>query len=167
MSLTITVDVDSGGVMAGLEAMPVVLAAEVEKALVISTHLVEAEVKALTPRRTGRLFASWHSDVGWDKGTVSNRVGYAGYVERGTGPHIIEAHGRALVIPINRFGGFGGATLSGRLRAGQQFILRKRVLNPGFAGRHMAEIGTATAKPAVIQIFRDAIRDAARLAFGK
>jgi hypothetical protein len=161
LPITISVDIDSLGVMGSLEVMPGLIEVETEKALVISTALVEAEVKALTPRRTGRLFSAWESRVAGYTGRVSNNVSYAGYIEAGTGPHDIVAHGRALVIPV------GARTLSGRAKAGAPVMFRKRVRHPGFAGRHMARLGLDAALPAVKQVFRDAVKDAIRLALGK
>lgn len=168
MPVRFEVDFDSVRTMAVLDAMPASVDAEGEKAMVVSSHLVEAEVKALTPRRTGRLFSAWRVQtrgLGFEAtGVISNNVGYAGYVESGTDAHEIVARGRALVIPITRDGRFGGGTLSGRPRAGQQFALFKRVRHPGSQGRHMAELGLAAAKPLVFAEFRRSIKRAIELA---
>jgi hypothetical protein len=171
MTVTISVDIDAAAVMAGLEVMPAALGVEVEKGMVEATLLVEGEVKALTPRRTGRLFSGWESRVegvgGEVTGIVANRVSYAGYIEEGTKPHEIVAHGRALMIPMTKEGGFGGARLSGLPRVGQQVAFFKRVHHPGFGGRHMARIAVDTALPAVKEIFARAAQRAIGIAFHK
>jgi hypothetical protein len=169
--------------MAGFEALPVMLDGEVEAAMVKSIHLVQAEVVGLTPRRTGHLASSWQANVkgfGGDVvGILATRVKYAPWVEENTDAHDIVAHGNALMIPVNGAAGvagsgvggqygfspFGGATLSGRLRAGQQFILRKKVRHPGTLGKHMARFGVGLAKPAVIAEFRAAVNRARDAAF--
>jgi hypothetical protein len=148
--ITISIDVDSAAVMGSLEVLPALVDGELAKAMVLSTFLVEGEVKSLTPRKTGRLFSAWQSSVHGYTGRVSNNVSYAGYVERGTAPHDIVARGDALRFTI------GGVT-----------YFRKKVRHPGFAGRHMAQLAGTNSKPAVIEIFRNAIRDAARAAQGK
>src|SRR5690242_14991353 len=106
------------------------MAAENQKAMVLATHVAEAEIKALTPRKTGRLQASWVPEtlgVGFATiGIVGDVVGYAAAVEEGSPPHEIVAHGGALMIPIASEGGFGGGKLSGAARSGQQVAFFKK-----------------------------------------
>lgn len=150
----IQVDIDHFAVARFLEIVPETVNAEAAKAMEISTFIVEAEVKALTPRKTGRLFSSWGSNVRLAPGLtgiVSTNVSYAPYVEEGTGPHDIWAKpGSALFWP-------------GALHP------VKRVYNPGFVGRHMARLAAAIARPAIFGEFRRAIKHAvdAALALGK
>jgi hypothetical protein len=151
MPIVINVDIDTAPLLASLEIMPAVLEAEIERALVTSTFIVEADVKALTPRKTGRLFSGWESSMrGTNVGVVANRVSYAGYVERGTAPHEIVAKGNAL-----RF------TVAG------QTIFRKRVQHPGFAGRFMAKLGAEAAKPKILEEFKRAIKRAIEISLGR
>jgi hypothetical protein len=149
--ITINVDIDTGYAVSVLEALGPAVDIEAEKAMVVSTFMVEAEVKALTPRKTGRLFSAWESSIrGATVGIVANRVSYAGYIEEGTGPHEIVAKGNAL-----------------RFNVGGKTIFRKRVQHPGFVGRHMARLGAAAAKPRIVEEFRNAIKRAIQIALRK
>jgi hypothetical protein len=129
-----------------------------------AAFVAEGEIKALTPRKTGRLFAAWTSrveGVGMDTvGIVSDDVVYAPFVEEGTAPHDITATGRALTIPLAKGGGFGGGRLSGAPRAGQDVGFFARVHHPGTKGAHMAEQGLERAQPGIIRAFELAIQRA-------
>jgi hypothetical protein len=158
--------------VAGLEVLPARMAAENEIAMRESTLHVEGEIKSLTPRKTGRLFSAWGSQVtgfGFDTvGLVGNTVSYGPFVEENTSAHDIVANGNALMIPINPLAGsagysgsiFGGAKLAGGLRAHQQFILRKRVRHPGTTGKHMMREGARNAAPGVRSLFTQAMKRA-------
>lgn len=156
--------------VAGFQIMPEVMAAENEKAMVIAEHIAEAEIKSLTPRRTGRLFSAWQTatrGAGFTAvGIVADSVSYAPYVEAGVGPHDIVARGNALMIPVGE-SGFGGGTLSGGARSGQQVAFYKKVRHPGFAGRHMAAKGLEIARPAIVAEFKAAAERAAKLVFSR
>jgi hypothetical protein len=151
--MPVSLEVNLDGLTAtitSLEVLPIAVDVEMEKALRVSTFIVEAEVKALTPRKTGRLFSGWETSMrGPTVGVVGNRVSYARYVEEGTGPHDIWAKpGSALFWP------------------GAQHPV-KRVRHPGFVGRFMARIGLSVATPAIIEEFKRSIRDAIQIALGK
>lgn len=152
--MPVSIEVQLEGLTAtisSLEVLPVSVDAEATRALIQSTFLVEAEVKALTPRKTGRLFAGWETSMrGATVGIVANRVRYARYIEEGTGPHEIVAKGNALKFTV------GGKT-----------IFRKRVQHPGFTGRHMASLGLKAAVPKIKDVFRDAIKQAIQIALRK
>jgi hypothetical protein len=152
--MPVTLEVNIEGLTAtisSLEVLPYAVDAEAERALITSTFLVESEVKALTPRKTGRLFAGWESSMrGVTVGVVANRVSYARYIEEGTGPHEIVAKGNALKFNV------GGVT-----------YFRKRVQHPGFTGRHMARRGLSIATPKIVAIFKDAINQAIQIALRK
>lgn len=138
------------------------MAEEAGRAMSESALLAEAEIKALTKRRTGRLFSGWGERVtgtGFASvGVISNKVSYAEDVEEGTGPHDIVAHGQALMIPVAKGGGFGGGKLSGGARSGQQVAFFKRVRHPGSQGQHMAAQGLANARPGILRIFELAMQ---------
>lgn len=154
----------------GFGVLPEVMAAENQKAMVIATHIAEAEIKALTPRKTGRLQSAWTPatlGVGFATvGVVGDVVSYAPFVEDDTAPHDITAHGTALMIPVGS-SGFGGGTLSGRARAGQQVAFFKRVRHPGSKGKHMASRGLEAARPEIIAAFSAAADRAIKLALGQ
>jgi hypothetical protein len=155
----------------GFMVLPATMALENEKAMVVSTHLAEAEIKALTPRKTGRLFAAWVPDtIGSGLsvvGVVGDQVDYAPYVEEDTQPHDIYAHGGALMVPVAGGGGFGGGRLSGSARAGQQVAFFGRVHHPGTKGKHMAKRGLEAAKPAIVATFLAATDRAIKASFSK
>lgn len=146
---------------AQLSAAPEMLAAENRVAMGESIAVAEAEIKSRTPRKTGRLFSAWtpHVDIvgGEVVGVLADDVEYAPFVEVGTGPHEIEARGRALMIPVASGGGFGGGRLSGAPRSGQQVSFFKRVHHPGSKGVHMAEEGLEAARAGITQAFLNAI----------
>jgi hypothetical protein len=150
----VSIEVSLDGLTAtisSLEVLPVAVDAEAERALRTSLLLVEAEVKSLTPRKTGRLFSGWETSMrGTTVGIVANRVSYARYIEEGTGPHEIVAKGNAL-----------------RFTVGGQTIFRKRVQHPGFSGRHMARLGLSIATPKIVAVFREAIKQAIQIALRK
>ena len=154
----------------GLGLLPEFMAVENQKAMVLATHVAEAEIKALTPRRTGRLQSAWTPTtlgVGFATvGIVGDVVSYAPFVEEGTGAHDITAHGNALMIPVGS-SGFGGGALSGRARAGQQVAFFKKVHHPGTRGRHMASRGLEAARPAIVALFSAAAQRAVQTALGK
>jgi hypothetical protein len=136
--------------ISGLDRAPAALDAEVALATRDATLLVEAEIKAETPRVTGRLFSSITSSVrvlgGFVEGLVRTNVSYARYVEYGRGP--VEAvNAKAL-----------------RFRAGGGFIFRRRV-GPA-AGRFMFRKGAERALPAVRLLFRRAVQNTLRIAKG-
>jgi hypothetical protein len=147
--------------MIGLEAMPAIEAAENERAMQQATLLVEAEIKDLTPRKTGRLFSGWSGHVagtGFESvGIVDNNVSYGPFVEEDVRPHDIVANGNALMIPMTG-AGFGGGKLSGGARAGQQVAFFKRVRHPGSRGKHMARQGLENATPGILQLFQMAMQ---------
>lgn len=153
MTVSISIDMDSAAVANAMAVAPVALDGEVEKAMVLSTFVAEAEVKALTPRKTGRLFAAWSARVrgtGFETvGVVANRVSYAPFIEEGTGPHDIFAK--------------PGSALMWRGAAHPVTHVR----HPGFAGRHMAKLGAAIARPKIIELFRRAAEQAVQIALGK
>ena len=135
-----------------------------EDAMGQATALAEAEIKALTPRKTGRLFSGWGTETrgaGFEMvGIVGNEVSYARFVEESTNAHDIVAHGNALMIPVAAGGGFGGGRLSGKARAGQQVAFFKRVRHPGTQGKHMAAQGLENAKQGILRIFELAMERA-------
>jgi hypothetical protein len=146
------------GLLARLNVAPEKMALETDRAMHEAAWVVEAEVKALTPRKTGRLFSDWGASVhgnGFETvGVIANHVSYAPFVEFGTRPHEIVAHGNALVIPI------GGRALTGRALKGQPVIFRKRVMHPGTTGAHMAARGLMAARGTILEIFRRAAQRA-------
>lgn len=155
---------------AGMTVMPELMAAENEKAMVTATHIAEAEIKARTPRKTGRLFSAWTpqtTGTGFTTvGVVGDAVSYAPYVEEDTQPHDITAHGKALMIPVGG-AGFGGGRLSGSARAGQQVAFFRTVRHPGTKGKHMAKEGLAAARPAIVEAFNLAAQRAVKLALSR
>jgi hypothetical protein len=159
VAVVIDANVDGlDGLMARLRVAPEKMALETDRAMHEAVLVVEGEVKALTPRKTGRLFSDWGTQTrgfGFEVvGLVANHVSYAPFVEFGTRPHEIVAHGDALVIPT------GGRALTGRALKGQPFIFRKKVRHPGTTGQHMAAKGLAVARGTVLDIFRRAAQRA-------
>jgi hypothetical protein len=159
--VTLTASVNIEGLdrlLERLKVAPEKMALETDRAMHEAALVVEAEVKPVTPRKTGRLYADWGTSVhghGFEVvGVIANHVSYAPFVERGTRPHVIEAHGDALVIPT------GGRSLTGRALKGQPFIFRKKVRHPGTTGAHMATRGLAAAKGTILEIFRRAAQRA-------
>jgi hypothetical protein len=151
--VSVSVRVELNGltaVISTLEVWPSAIDIESEKALLESVFVVEGEVKALTPRKSGRLFGAWESSLRSPTvGIVANNVNYARFVEEGTDPHDIWAKpGSALFWP------------------GAKHPV-KHVFHPGFTGRRMAALGLRAAIPAVVEIFNQAINDAKRIALGK
>lgn len=146
--------------VAGLSAAPELLRVETGKAMGEALAIAESEIKARTPRKTGRLFSAWQprmAEVGgqW-VGHLGDNVSYAAVVEGGSRPHDIVAHGNALMIPVSG-SGFGGGRLSGGARAGQQVAFFRRVRHPGTKGAHMASEGLQAAKPGISTVFTNAI----------
>ena len=148
--------------LAGLDALPAQMAAENERAMNEAALLAEAEIKNLTPRKTGRLFSGWGAHVtgsGFEEvGIIDNNVSYGPFVEDDTGPHDIVAHGNALMIPVAKSGGFGGGRLSGAARSGQQVAFYAQVRHPGTRGKHMAAEGLKNAEPGILRIFQLAMQ---------
>ena len=90
-----------------------------------------AEAKELVPRRTGNLGRTIRvGTVTSDSATVvaggTSKVGYAIYVEFGTGPHVIVPRNASVLA-------WGGSrTLGGRLRKGSRATnFARRVHHPG------------------------------------
>ena len=161
MAVTIEVNVVGlPGIVAELQAAPELLAAENRIAMQRAVLIAEAEIKARTPRKTGRLFSAWKPEVvsmgGQIVGHLGDPVSYAGFVEEGTRAHDIVAHGNALMIPVAKGGGFGGGRLPGAPRMGQQVAFFKRVHVRGSTGRHMAAEGLSAAKAAITREFLNA-----------
>jgi hypothetical protein len=146
------------GLLERLNVAPEKMALETDRAMHEAVLVVEGEVKGLTPRKTGRLFSDWGSHttgLGFQVvGLVSNHVSYAPFVEFGTRPHEIVAHGDALVIPM------GGRTLAGNATKGSPVMFRKKVRHPGTTGAHMATRGLTAARGTVLDIFRRAAQRA-------
>lgn len=169
--VTVTVRVQGlNQLVGGFDVLPAYMAAENQKAMESATRVAEAEIKALTPRRTGRLQSAWAPDTigtGFATiGIVGDPVGYAPYVEEDTAAHDITAHGNALMIPVGG-SGFGGGTLSGRARAGQQVAFFKSVRHPGSRGKHMARRGLDAATPAIVALFSQAADRAIKASLGR
>lgn len=124
----------------------------------LATLAAEAEIKQVTPVKTGRLRSSIHSVVEETGegavGHISTAVNYAPAVELGAAAHDIAAtRAMALMIPIASTGGFGGGRLSGSPRSGQQVAFFRRVHHPGSKGRHFMRDGLESARPAIRSIF--------------
>lgn len=129
--------------LAGLKVAPQVLEVAEREAMTKSVLAVEAQVKANTPRVTGRLFSSIHGDVRSApilSGRISTAVRYAGWVEGGRGP-IAAKH-------MTR----GGKPGFLRFRAGGRVFYR-RFVGPAI-GRHMFRIGLQEAAPQIHAAFR-------------
>ena len=145
MTAELTYDIDGADrVLVGLEVAPAVLEAAKVEAMGKSVFLLEAAVKARTPRVTGRLFSSINGAVQIGpalQGRVSTSVRYAPWVEGGRGPVTVRT-AKAL-----------------RFRIDGRTIFR-RVVGPA-VGRYMFREGLAASKPAIFQIFRDAMRKVA------
>ena len=159
--MTVRIEVNVAGLdrlEEGLKVAPEVLEAESLQAMRRSVLLVEADVKALTPRRTGRLFASIGSSVrpgfGNLRGTVGTAVKYAPWVENGRGP-IVAKHVTASGKPgFLKFRGRGG-----------RVYFRHRV-GPA-VGKQMFRRGLSTAMPGIRLFFAEAARKAADSIKGK
>ena len=126
------------GLLAGLDGFMPQLALANQKAMSLSTHLVEYDAKARVRRKTGRLFASITSDVSGAgvelTGSVGTNISYGADVEEGTHAHDISpVAASALMIPVASMGGFGGGRLSGAARSGQQVAFFSHVRHPGSA----------------------------------
>ena len=145
MTVELTYDIDGADrVLAALEVAPAVLEAAKTEAMTKSVFVLEAAVKARTPRVTGRLFSSIHGAVQIGpalQGRVATSVHYAPWVEGGRGP-VFAKPGKRL-----------------RFRIGGQTLFR-RAVGPAL-GRYMFREGLAASKPAIFQIFRDAMRKVA------
>lgn len=126
-----------------LGASPAVVYAANLDAMRKSVFLVEAEAKALVPRRTGRLFSSIQGDVAAGdeiQGTVGTNVEYAPFVEFGTGPHdIAPVHALALHFEI-----------------GGRSVFAARVHHPGTKAEPYLGPALERSKPSIIGFFRDA-----------
>jgi len=151
--------------LVGLNGASAVLLAETKVATEKGTAVLEAEIKADTPRRSGHLFSSIQGRVrelgGISEGRVGTSLSYGPFVEFNTVAHAIEAkNGKALMLPIGGAGGsiFGGATLTGRPRSGQQVAFFRRVQHPGTTGKHMFGAGLHRARPVIEEFFREAVR---------
>lgn len=149
--VTIGVNLDGlDKVAEGMRVAPDVLDAAEREAMQKSVLVLEAEVKSLTPRVTGRLFSSiGHSvepGLGSIRGHVGTAVHYAPWVEDGRGPVVARA-AKAL-----------------RFRIGGRVIYR-RAVGPA-AGRHMFRAGLAGAMPTIKQFFRDAAKRVGEAAKG-
>lgn len=141
-----------------LRAAPEETRKAAREAMGLSVLEVEREVKARTPRKTGRLFSSIHSQVIGAGSTIGGRVGtsvsYAPFVELGTKPHdIVPVRAQALMLPVAPTGGFGGGRLSGKPRSGQQVAFYKKVHHPGTKAIHYMRDGARAAMPKVEAIF--------------
>jgi len=156
--------------LVGLNGAGSRLIAETNAATEKATEVLEAEVKELTPRQTGHLFASIQGSVRdfgeFSEGRVGTALDYAMDVEFDTKPHVIEPRtARALMIPIAPSAGrggagsiFGGATKTGRPRSGQQVVFFRSVKHPGTKGQHMFRDGAERARPAIRDLFRAAVQ---------
>jgi len=87
------------------------------------------EAKLLVPRRTGNLGRSIHIQSESDtQVVVVASAEYAGFVERGTRPHIIRpVRARALAFAASP----AGRRLSGRVRRGAAVVFAMLVHHPG------------------------------------
>jgi hypothetical protein len=159
--VTVSINLDVTGVeqlTKGLEAAPGVLDAANEEALSKAILILEAAVKAGTPRVTGRLFASINGRVssgpGTLRGSVGTTVNYGSFVESGRGPitahHLTQTGKRGFL----RFRGRGGA------------MIYRRSVGP-MAGRHMFAAGLAASAGAIRETFREAARRVAESIRGK
>lgn len=156
MTVELTYDIDGADrIIAGLEIAPAVLEVAKTEAMTKSVFLLEGAVKARTPRVTGRLFASINGVVGVApalQGRVSTSVRYAPWVEGGRGP-ITATHMTASGKP-----GYL------RFRSADGWVFR-RTVGPA-AGRFMFREGLAASKPAIFQIFKDAMAKVAAVIRG-
>lgn len=156
MTISLTFDIDGADrLIAGLAVAPAVLEAAKADAMTKSVFLLEAAVKGRTPRVTGRLFSSIHGEVNIGpalQGRVSTSVHYAPWVEGGRGP-----------VTAQHMSGTEVGVMTGRARPG---VLRFRIgpttlfrrsVGPAL-GRYMFREGLAATKPAILDIFRDAMR---------
>jgi len=149
----------------GFGLLPEVMAAENQRAMVLATHVAEAEIKALTPRKTGRLFSAWTPDtqgVGFATiGVVGDAVSYAPAVEEGSAAHDISALGTALKIPAR------GSMATVQATGNVDFVFFKKVHHPGTKGQHMASRGLEAARPEIVALFSRAATQAIQAALGK
>ena len=81
--------------------------------------VLEEELKAITPVRTGKLKASIISEVWGLSGEVSTNSGYGLFVDVDTKPHVIEGN------PFLRF------------EIGNKVIFARRVFHPGTKGQNL------------------------------
>ncbi len=146
MTLTLKIDIDSIGVTAALDALPLLVGAEMALAMEESVHIAQGAIATLTPVRTGKLAAAWDTSVrgfGMDlKGFVTNRTFYAKWVDLGTEAHDINPRRKKALFWI-------GATHPVR-----------GVRHPKTRGAHMAERGLNIAEPSIIEAFRRAVKRA-------
>lgn len=157
MSIQLQVDIDGvDSLLARLDVAPEVLMAASTEAMTKSVFLVEAAVRANTPRVTGRLFSSIHGDVRPAPllaGRISTSVSYAPFVEMGRGP-ISASH----LTPSGKPGFL-------RFRGASGIVFRRRV-GPAI-GRFMFRAGLIAAGPEIRRAFREAARRVAESIRGK
>lgn len=98
------------------------------------THLLEEELKAITPVRSGKLLNSIRSQVFGLTGEVSTNSGYGLFVDVDTKPHIITGN------PFLRF------------EVGNRTIYARKVFHPGTKGQHLRLRTLENSKPQVKEI---------------
>ena len=125
--------------IAAMERAPEEVKIETGVALTRSTLIVEAEIKARTPRVTSRLFGAWTSrvDVTAGIGIVGNTTVYAPIVEYGSRPHEIRPKNKKALYFNGRFA--------------------KVVHHPGTTGQHPAHRGLQGSTFRITTEFRAAV----------
>ena len=99
-----------------------------------TTELLERELMAITPVRSGKLLASIRSQVFGLHGEVSTNSGYGLFVDVDTKPHEIIGN------PFLRF------------EVGGKTIYARKVLHPGTKGQHLRLRTLRNARPQVKEI---------------
>lgn len=94
-----------------------------------ATRTAQSVAGERTTKRTGKYSAGFRSRVesaaapAVARIVTENIVPYAGFIEAGTRPHVIVAHGKAL-----------------RFVVGGQLLFRKRVFHPGTSPQRVIEV---------------------------
>lgn len=99
-----------------------------------TTDLLERELMAITPVRSGKLLASIRSQVFGLTGEVSTNSGYGLFVDVDTTPHEIIGN------PFLRF------------ELGNKTIYARKVMHPGTKGQHLRLRTLTNARPQVKEI---------------
>lgn len=152
MPIQFKVDVDGvDKLIRGLEIAPAELDKANAEAMTKAVFLTEGQVKALTPRVTGRLFASINGSVrpgiGETTGRIGTLVSYAKYVESGRGP-IVAKH-------LTKRGRPGYL----KFRSGGRWVYARSV-GPAL-GRHMFKRGLEVSLPSIRGYFKEAAQKVA------
>lgn len=102
----------------------------------------EREAKLRARRKTGNMSRSiGHEQTSDTSGRLYARANYAGYVERGTQPHVITPR----VAAVLAWPGSGMARLTGSARVGASMVFAMRVHHPGTRPHPFIEPGAKAA----------------------